>query len=253
MTFLVGLAVFGLLIVIHEWGHYIVAKLLGVQVPVFSVGLGPAVFGREWNGTYYCISALPLGGYVLIGDPEKPSSIPPLKRVPIYLAGPLVNFVAAAALCVLVKPPEVFVQMCQQMAHVLYLLFTLQLDPGGLMGPAGIMQVAGQSAEKGPVALVLFTAMLSLNLAVLNMLPLPILDGGQILIALFEAAIRRPLNERVRYTLAATTMVMLLGLFAYVTRQDILRMIDPPPANEEQPAAVEADTSDKPPPVDPDA
>src|ERR1700731_2619100 len=65
MNLLLGVAlVWGLMIMIHEWGHFIVARFFGVRVDVFSIGFGPRLFGWKRGGTDYRVSALPFGGYV---------------------------------------------------------------------------------------------------------------------------------------------------------------------------------------------
>ncbi len=62
---LIGMAlVLGILILVHEWGHFIVARLCGVRVDVFSIGFGPRLFGWKRGATDYRVSALPVGGYV---------------------------------------------------------------------------------------------------------------------------------------------------------------------------------------------
>jgi regulator of sigma E protease len=62
---IIGMAlVLGILILVHEWGHFIVARLCGVRVDVFSIGFGPRLFGWKRGATDYRVSALPLGGYV---------------------------------------------------------------------------------------------------------------------------------------------------------------------------------------------
>ena len=65
MNLLVGVAlVLGLMIMIHEWGHFIVARMFGVRVDVFSIGFGPRLFGWKRGATDWRVSALPFGGYV---------------------------------------------------------------------------------------------------------------------------------------------------------------------------------------------
>src|SRR5260370_16826689 len=65
MNLLLGVAlVLGLMIMIHEWGHFIVARFFGVRVDVFSIGFGPRLFGWKRGATDYRVSALPFGGYV---------------------------------------------------------------------------------------------------------------------------------------------------------------------------------------------
>src|SRR5436190_9569962 len=67
---LVALVVLGVIIVIHEFGHFAVAKLFRIRVETFSVGFGPRLFGKKWGQTDYRVSAVPLGGYVKLGGDE---------------------------------------------------------------------------------------------------------------------------------------------------------------------------------------
>jgi len=107
MDILIGLIVLGVIILVHEWGHFIVARLFGVRVDVFSIGFGPRVFGFKRGATDWRISALPLGGYVRMagqdisdidsGD-QKPTGAPDelmskkrWQRALISFAGPAVN------------------------------------------------------------------------------------------------------------------------------------------------------------------
>ena len=96
------------MVVIHEFGHFIVAKWLGIQAEVFSVGFGPRLFGFKWGGTDFRFSAIPLGGYVrfkgenmemLQGQSEAPAdeflAHPGWKRLLVAFAGPVFNIVTA--------------------------------------------------------------------------------------------------------------------------------------------------------------
>jgi regulator of sigma E protease len=101
--------VLGVLILVHEWGHFIVARLFGVRVDVFSIGFGPRLFGFKWGATDWRISAVPLGGYVRMagqditeidsgdtkptGAPDELMSKPRWQRALISFAGPLVNLI----------------------------------------------------------------------------------------------------------------------------------------------------------------
>src|SRR3989449_10026648 len=105
MNLLLGVAlVLGLMIMIHEWGHFIVARLFGVRVDVFSIGFGPRLFGWKRGATDYRVSALPFGGYVRMagqdlseadsadvaptGAPDELMSKPSWQRALISVAGP---------------------------------------------------------------------------------------------------------------------------------------------------------------------
>jgi regulator of sigma E protease len=108
MTILAGLVMLGVLVVVHEFGHFIVAKLFRIGVPVFSVGMGPRLFGIRWRGTDYRVSALPVGGYVRLagadpfGEEDPDSAVAPeldfmkkpiWQRFLVMLAGPAFNLV----------------------------------------------------------------------------------------------------------------------------------------------------------------
>ena len=74
ITFVAAVFVFSAVIAIHEFGHFTVAKLCGVQVNEFSIGMGPALFKKVWHGTQYSVRALPVGGYVALEGEESPES-----------------------------------------------------------------------------------------------------------------------------------------------------------------------------------
>ena len=111
LTLLAAIFVLGPLIALHEWGHYIVARLFGVKVLTYSIGFGPKLFGwtSKKSGIDYRISALPLGGYVKMLD-EREGEVAadeqhlafnrqhPLKKIAIVAAGPIMNFVIAIVL-----------------------------------------------------------------------------------------------------------------------------------------------------------
>src|SRR5919206_1723097 len=107
--------ILGSAVVLHEFGHFIVAKLFGIRVETFSVGFGPRLFGRKWGDTDYRVSAIPLGGYVKLGGDESNAplegagaqNIPPeemfnlrprWQRVLVSLAGPIMNILTALAI-----------------------------------------------------------------------------------------------------------------------------------------------------------
>lgn len=118
MTTLVSfVVVIGMLILIHELGHFLVARLTGVGVERFSIGFGPVLLRRRGKETEYCLSAIPMGGYVkMMGeenpleggetlpyDPEKAFALKPLwARFLIVFAGPGMNFVLAAVIFAIV-------------------------------------------------------------------------------------------------------------------------------------------------------
>ena len=94
-------------------------------------------------------------------------------------------------------------------------------------GPIMIIAMTVQSAAKGWQIFLLLLALISINLAVLNLIPLPILDGGQILFATIEAIIRRPIPDKIREYIAIGTWLMFIVLFIYLSINDISRLISP--------------------------
>ncbi len=107
--------ILGSAVVIHEFGHFLVAKLLKIRVETFSVGFGPRLFGKKWGHTDYRLSAIPLGGYVKLGGDESnaplegegATDIPPeeqfnlrprWQRILVAIAGPVMNVLTALAI-----------------------------------------------------------------------------------------------------------------------------------------------------------
>ncbi|HEX5886440.1 MAG TPA: RIP metalloprotease RseP [Pyrinomonadaceae bacterium] len=116
LIYLLGfIFILGSAVVLHEFGHFIVAKLFKIRVETFSVGFGPRIFGKKWGDTDYRVSAIPLGGYVKLGGDESnaplegagSTNIPPeemfnlrprWQRVLVALAGPVMNILTALAI-----------------------------------------------------------------------------------------------------------------------------------------------------------
>ena len=111
LTLLAAIFVLGPLVALHEWGHFIVARLCGVKVLTYSIGFGPKLFGwtSKKSGIDYRISALPLGGYVKMLDEREGEVAPeelhlafnrqhPLKKIAVVAAGPIMNFIIAIVL-----------------------------------------------------------------------------------------------------------------------------------------------------------
>jgi regulator of sigma E protease len=107
--------ILGSAVILHEFGHFIVAKLLKIRVETFSAGFGPRLFGKKWGQTDYRVSAIPLGGYVKLGGDESNASIegagatdiplgemfnlrPRWQRILVALAGPVMNVLTALAI-----------------------------------------------------------------------------------------------------------------------------------------------------------
>ena len=87
VTFIAAVFVFSAVIAIHEFGHFMVAKLCGVQVNEFSIGMGPVLWKRVRKGTQYSIRALPVGGFVALEGEESPES----QQAEAMAAAPLIG------------------------------------------------------------------------------------------------------------------------------------------------------------------
>jgi regulator of sigma E protease len=99
-----------------------------------------------------------------------------------------------------------------------------RMSPKSLAGPIGIAQMSGEAAREGPTAYFGLAAMLSLNLAIVNLLPVPILDGGMILMLLVEIFMRRDLSLRVKEAALKVGFVFLMGIVAFAIYNDISKL-----------------------------
>jgi len=102
MSLLIFILILGILIIVHEWGHFMAARRVGVRVETFSLGFGPVLFKKKKKHTEYSLSAIPLGGYVKLagdnleeykGKPDEYFSKRPGERFQIIFAGPLLNYI----------------------------------------------------------------------------------------------------------------------------------------------------------------
>ncbi|MFH0810703.1 MAG: RIP metalloprotease RseP [Pseudomonadota bacterium] len=347
---LAALVVLGLLILVHESGHFIAAKLLGVGVRRFSLGFGPRLLSRKVRDTEYCISVVPFGGYVKMvgevpGEELDPADLPRsfthkplLSRFTIVLAGPLFNMIFACLvfcgifavhgvpvyspeiggvqagmpaaragllkgdvvvaiggkpvndwehlseairanaggklaimverggkyLAVEVRPetrvvPNMFGEKeskpvigvaaagkvvvhrvgalaaigqgagkTYELTEITILsvvkLIQRVLPADTLGGPIMIAQIAGQTAQQGLMTAMLFAASLSINLGVLNLLPIPVLDGGHLMFFGIEALMGRPVSLRKREVAQQVGLFLILSLIVFVFYNDISRI-----------------------------
>jgi regulator of sigma E protease len=349
-TILSAVVALGVLIFVHELGHFIFAKLFGVGVEKFSLGFGPKLYGKTVGETEYLVSAFPLGGYVkMVGEngegelsPEDQArsfgAKPPLQRICIVAAGPVFNLLFAYLVFIAVfmmgvpssttkigevvkgKPAErsgikagdvvtavagkkvarwddfanaiieskgqpIVVQVqrgsstitidvtpesrtaknifgeeitspvigvvsagetvidrygpiealtrgTRQTVNVIGLTVlsleklverAIPLDTIG--GPIMIAKMAGQQASAGVVSFLAFMALLSINLGVLNLLPVPILDGGHLFFYFWELVFRKPVSMKTREIAQQVGLVLLIGLMVLAFYNDIARYV----------------------------
>lgn len=373
MTVVYAIIVLGILIFVHELGHFLLAKLMGVSVEKFSLGFGPKLFGKKIGETEYLLSAFPLGGYVKmfgeggfieggesdprpvdenapttvtsepvlreLTDDEKSRSFahkPVLARIAIVMAGPVFNLLFAwlifIVLCMMGVPTvttkigealkdkpaakagmqtgdvitainNLPINRWDQIAEGVAaskgkpltltvkrdaadITFTITPEPrvsknlfgekvdgyaigvasageivterfnplqavvkgteqtwkvidltvlslvkmvqrvvpmDSVGGPIMIAKMAGEQASAGGASFLAFMALLSINLGVLNLLPVPVLDGGHLLFYFMELIFRRPVPQKIREYAQQIGMVLLLGLMVLAFYNDIIR------------------------------
>ena len=235
MSYLLIFFTVSLLIILHELGHLLAAKKLGIPIARFSVGLGPKVCGFKMGETEYWLSMIPCGGYVMpsLKDEEVFDRIPLRSRILFYLGGPAANIFGAFLCLSLINigmlgfsldsavylPLEQICQMVMQIGAVIPLLFT---QPDTLSGIVGIVATGGAHVGFSFVKLLQFSVLLNVNLAVFNLLPILPLDGGKIMMGLFRK-IYQPLR-RLEIPLTVGGWVLLAGLTLYVTALDLARV-----------------------------
>jgi regulator of sigma E protease len=339
--------VLGILVLFHEFGHFLVARLFHVGVEKFSVGFGPKIIGKKIGITEYRLSAIPLGGYVkMVGEsPDKdiPEKDIPLsfthkhvfKKMAIVAAGPVFNILLAVfifwgiylfsgmpildaavgkvepgspafsagieprdkiaaidgevieswdqmadkistsggkelEMTVLREKRELILRISPKRsqapgekteryligvsllgsfhkkkmgpiealwagtthsAHIVRLtvmtvanLIRGAVSAKTLGGPIQIARMAGDQAREGILNLIVFIAWLSVNLAVLNLLPIPVLDGGHFVFFLAEAISGHPVSPKIQERAQQVGVMALFALMAFVFYNDIARL-----------------------------
>lgn len=231
--------ILGFLILIHETGHFIVAKICKVKVKEFAIGFGPMIWKKQGKATKYALRLIPLGGFVNMEGEEEPSfkegsfsssSIP--KRIAIIAAGGLVNIIFAIIIYTILITAitgnlgtalSYTGNFAFSIIESLKMLFSEGFSVDQLMGPVGISEVVAQT--NGMAEFTYILAVVSMSLGVTNLLPFPPLDGGKIVILLIEAIRRKPLKESTEVKIQMLGFMLLITLSIYVTYNDILRII----------------------------
>jgi membrane-associated protease RseP (regulator of RpoE activity) len=259
------LAITTVLVTVHELGHYLMARLTGLTVEVFSIGLGPEIVGRtDRAGTRWKLGLVPLGGYIrMFGEQSGPrhDGIPaaeangaagPLlfeqaslgRRAAVAAAGPAANFalsfvVLAVLLLVVGRPSSVEASLPEAAlwlvwraieltwgltAETLQALwqFATGVNAGqDFIGPIRLAQVTGEVAHQGLLMSLGLVAIISANLAVMNLLPIPSLDGGHLLFYLAEALRGRPVAAQAQTFATQLGLGFVGGLMVFATFKDI--------------------------------
>ncbi|MDD5166070.1 MAG: RIP metalloprotease RseP [Candidatus Omnitrophica bacterium] len=348
ITLLIFIIILSVLIVVHEFGHFIVAKKIGVKVEKFSLGFGPQLFKRKKDDTEYSVAAIPLGGYVKLagdnleeykGNSDEYLSKPPGKRFWVIFFGPLLNYVLGflcfwiiffvgypkltaqvgglldgfgakdagvqvndkiisvdgrkvafwediqeimkdkkaaqtvqlsilrqgkeITLGVNIKEKKVDDLLGDKLnvgllgitpsgdaivvKHGLFGAFSLGLNRTWFLtvmtykalwrmvlakisireatGPLGIFFITGKVAQQGIVAVLNFVGLISVSLAIFNLLPLPVLDGGHILLLAIEKIRGKYLSLKAERIIMQIGFTFIITLAIIVTYNDLMRVM----------------------------
>lgn len=344
LSLILFIVILGTIVSVHEFGHFLFAKLSKTYVYEFSIGMGKKIFGRKKEGseTEFCVRAIPLGGYVMIaGEDTLDESIPAdrqmcnkgfFQRFMILFAGAFFNFIFAFIILfvsaliygsVTTKPfigdvnvdypayvagiekgdlvlsingtkisnwdrglimlqttdgkavtfevmkvdgtikkyeitpiletdeegNEAYkfgistfnekeygfvnsleyavnktISLFESMWDTIKYLFTGRVGVNQLSGPVGIYSIVDSQAEEGLESLLYLVAYLSINVGLINLLPLPAFDGGRILFLFIEKIFRKPVSKKVEGIIHTIGFFLILLLLAYVTLNDIFRL-----------------------------
>ena len=235
MSYVAVAIVIGLLIAIHEYGHLLAAKLCGIPVSRFSIGFGPKLFAFKLAETSYWFSLIPVGGYVLPAlDDTDFRRLPTYKRITFALGGPVANIAGAFVGLVVIGLSQFslgpvqgvsfaatqLIISLQQQLHGLLMLFA---DFRQMSGIVGMVAVGGAQFGSSLGDLLTFSVLINISLAVLNLLPLPPLDGGRVLFCVLEKLYRPTAKFEAPATLVGWALVMVLMIC--VTVQDVGRIV----------------------------
>lgn len=324
ITLISSLLVFLLVVMLHEFGHFSIAKLSGIKVNEFSIGMGPKIYQKQKGETFYSLRALPVGGYVAMEgeeenshDPRAFNNVSIVKRMAVVLAGAFMNFVLAFIAFTLIfsivgygtseiekvisnSPadkagiqsgdliikinennvkdiydinsiisknqkeemdfqinregnilnvkikPEYSVEnqmyligitskldhsilksislganrtleMSKLILQSIKMMFSGSFKMEYLSGPVGVVQLIGSESSKGFLNFLQILGLISVNLGVFNLLPIPALDGGKFLFLLIEALRGKPIDEKIEQGLSLIGISLLCSLMIYVT------------------------------------
>ena len=240
----------GFLIFIHEGGHFLVAKLCKVKVNEFAIGFGKTIWQKQRKETKYAIRMIPLGGFVSMeGEVESSdvegsfSKASVWKRMAIVVAGATVNilfgiivyFILMSTVGIQFVDPvkDTFLnrmyygalgtwEFILMLFESIKVLFTGGLSADQMVGIVGISEVVATTA--GFVNYIYLLAVISISLGITNLLPIPALDGGKILILLIEVIRRKPIKPETEATIQLLGFSILLALTIFVTYNDIIRI-----------------------------
>lgn len=240
----------GFLILIHEGGHFTVAKLCKVRVNEFAIGFGKVIWQKQGKETKYSVRLIPLGGFCSMeGEDEESDAVGSFsktsvwKKMAIVVAGATVNIVfgifvyfilvSTVGIQFLDPAKDTFFnriyygakgtgEFIATIFDSIKVLFTGGLQTDQMVGIVGISEVVVKTS--GIINYVYLLAVISVSLGVTNLLPIPALDGGKILILLIEIFRRKPMKLETEAKIQLIGFSILMALTIFVTYNDILRI-----------------------------
>jgi regulator of sigma E protease len=156
--------------------------------------------------------------------PEK-VTLPSGENVYMIGVGPQEAFRRMAFGPAVVASVEKTAETVEETLGVVAKLFSGRASLKQMYGPVGISRAAGEAARKGPLAVISLMVLISVNLGILNLLPIPILDGGHILLLAIEGGLRRDLSLAFKERFVQVGLVFLLVVFAIVMYNDVVRLL----------------------------
>lgn len=335
--YLVAILLFLVLIIIHEFGHFIAAKLMGVRVNEFAVGFGPRLFSHKWGETNYAVNLVPLGGYCAMEGEDEGSTDsrafcnkPAWRRFIIVVMGALFNLLLGLVIiAVILAPSEAFASTviadfdsgalsaelglkvddeilevdgrkiyttydlsyaftnikdgrvditvkrdgekqllrdvtfeteeyegmtyltvdfkvygikkslksyltqtvdtafsyCAVIWRSLFDLISGKYGISAVSGPVGVTVAIGNAAKESLKSILPIMALITINLGLFNLLPIPALDGGRLLFILIEMIFRRPVPQKYEAAVHTVGFVLLIIFMLLVAAKDIWTLI----------------------------
>lgn len=253
MSVVILVLILALLIFAHEAGHFLVAKWCNAKVETFAIGFPPTLYKKKIGETVYKINTIPFGGYVTLHDensknfnPEDPRALPNLphwQQALILLAGIVANIVLAWLLFLIVLLTQgnasVFTSIAQSFVatgrslalvvggfvELLQGAFMSSVSSGELIGPVGLADVVNQARTIGLASIFTLTGFISVNLAILNLIPFPALDGGRLLFLAIEKIKGSRIKPKTASIINGIGFFILIVLMIVVTAKDVIKVI----------------------------
>jgi len=247
VSLLAFITVFTVIVLVHEFGHFVTARKAGIKVYEYSIGFpfSPRLITLfRHKETAFTVRLLPLGGFVSFSqdggeDDTELFEASHTKRALILSAGSLLNIIFAFIIFTPVfiigkhlDPVNALLLSAKTVWEILSgtLVFIMSIFTGhstmeGVSGPVGIAVMAGKAASKGAINLCYFTGVLSMGLGIMNLLPLPALDGGHLVMLFMESIRRKPLSPKAYQVATFVGLVLFLILTAAVTYRDVAKLV----------------------------